>query len=64
MREHVSDKELMKIQVEALFTQDKNGRLQHINEPIGATGNQHLVSSLDTPTKVQYVGSGMTSPTM
>ena len=35
MREHVSDRELMKIQVEALFTQDENGRLQHINEPAG-----------------------------
>ena len=35
MREHVSDTELMKIQVEALFTQDKNGRLQRINEPAG-----------------------------
>ena len=35
MREHVSDRELMKIQVEALFTQDKNGRLQRINEPTG-----------------------------
>ena len=28
--------ELMKIQVEVLFTQDKNGCLQRINEPIGA----------------------------
>jgi len=28
--------ELMKIQVEVLFTQDKNGCLQCINEPIGA----------------------------
>ena len=35
MREHVSDRELMKIQVEALFTQDENGRLQRINEPAG-----------------------------
>lgn len=35
MREHVSDRELMKIQVEVLFTQDKNGRLQRINEPTG-----------------------------
>ena len=35
MREHVSDRELMKIQVEALFTQDENRRLRHINEPIG-----------------------------
>ena len=35
MREHVSDRELMKIQVEVLFTQDENRRLQHINEPIG-----------------------------
>ncbi len=31
----VSDRELMKIQVEALFTQDKNGCLQHINESYG-----------------------------
>ena len=31
----VSDRELMKIQVEALFTQDKNGHLQRINEPTG-----------------------------
>lgn len=31
----VSDKELMKIQVEVLFTQDENGCLQHINESIG-----------------------------
>lgn len=35
MREHVSDRELMKIQVEVLFTQDKNGRLQRVNEPTG-----------------------------
>ena len=35
MREHVSDRELMKIQVKALFTQDENRRLRHINEPIG-----------------------------
>lgn len=35
MREHVSDRELMKIQAEALFTQDENRRLRHINEPIG-----------------------------
>ena len=35
MREHVSDRELMKIQVEVLFTQDKNGHLQRINEPAG-----------------------------
>ena len=34
MREHVSDKELMKIQVEVLFTRDENGCLQHINEPV------------------------------
>ena len=33
----VSDRELMKIQVEVLFTQDENGHLQHINEPIGDT---------------------------
>ena len=32
----VSDTELMKIQVEVLFTQDENGCLQHINEPSGA----------------------------
>lgn len=31
----VSDRELMKIQVEVLFTQDKNGYLQRINEPDG-----------------------------
>ena len=31
-----SNMELMKIQVEVLFTQDKNGCLQRINEPIGA----------------------------
>ena len=36
MREHVSDTELMKIQVEVLFTQDENGYLQRINEPNGA----------------------------
>ena len=30
---HQTDIELMKIQVEALFTQDENGRLRHINEP-------------------------------
>ena len=35
MREYVSDKELMKIQVEVLFTQDENGYLQRINEPTG-----------------------------
>ena len=35
MKEHVSDTELMKIQVEVLFTQDENGPLQYINEPIG-----------------------------
>ena len=35
MKEHVSDTELMKIQVETLFTQDDNGHLQCINEPIG-----------------------------
>lgn len=34
MREHVSDRQLMKIQVEVLFTQDENGYLQHINEPV------------------------------
>lgn len=32
---HQTDIELMKIQVEALFTQDENGRLQRINEPTG-----------------------------
>ena len=37
MREHVSDRQLMKIQVEVLFTQDENGHLQRINEPSGAT---------------------------
>ena len=37
MREHdVSNKELMKIQVEVLFTLDENGCLQRINEPTGA----------------------------
>ncbi len=36
MREHVSDRQLMKIQVEVLFTQDENGCLQHINEPLNA----------------------------
>lgn len=30
-----SDRELMKIQVEVLFTQDENGCLQRINEPLG-----------------------------
>lgn len=38
MEEYISDNELMKIQVEALFTQDKNGCLQRINESTGATG--------------------------
>lgn len=36
MEEYISDKELMKIQVEALFTQDENGYLQRINESDGA----------------------------
>ena len=36
MMEPVSNKELMKIQVEVLFTQDENGDLQRINEPTGA----------------------------
>ena len=36
MEEYISDKELMKIQVEVLFTQDKNGCLQRINESTGA----------------------------
>ena len=31
-----SNMELMEIQVEVLFTQDENGCLQYINEPIGA----------------------------
>ncbi|MYA69425.1 GNAT family N-acetyltransferase [Candidatus Poribacteria bacterium] len=31
-----SNMELMKIQLEVLFTQDENGCLQHINEPTGA----------------------------
>lgn len=31
----VSDIELIKIQVKTLFTQDENGSLRHINEPIG-----------------------------
>lgn len=35
MREHVSDRQLMKIQVEVLFTQDENGYLQRINKPNG-----------------------------
>lgn len=35
MEEYISDRELMKIQVEALFTQDENGHLQRINEPTG-----------------------------
>ena len=35
MMEPVSNRELMKIQVEALFTQDENGHLQRINEPTG-----------------------------
>lgn len=30
-----TDIELMKIQVEVLFTQDENGHLQRINEPTG-----------------------------
>ena len=38
MEEHVSDAELMKIQVEVLFTQNEHGHLQRINEPFGATG--------------------------
>lgn len=38
MEEYIPDRELMKIQVEALFTQDENGRLQRINESTGATG--------------------------
>ncbi len=33
---HQTDIELMKMQVEVLFTQDENGCLQHINEPTGA----------------------------
>ena len=33
MNIHHTDIELMKIQVEALFTQDENGSLRHINEP-------------------------------
>ncbi|MDE0689053.1 MAG: GNAT family N-acetyltransferase [Candidatus Poribacteria bacterium] len=37
MEKHVSDAELMKMQVEALFTQDENGHLQRINEPDGDT---------------------------
>ena len=36
MEDHISDRELMKIQVEALFTQNENGYLQRINEPCGA----------------------------
>ena len=32
---HQTDIELMKIQVEVLFTQDENGCLQNINEPTG-----------------------------
>ena len=32
---HQTDIELMKIQVEVLFTQDENGHLQRINEPTG-----------------------------
>ena len=32
-----SNMELMEIQVEVLFTQDENGHLQYINEPIGDT---------------------------
>ena len=32
-----SNMELMKIQVEVLFTQDENGHLQHINQPTGDT---------------------------
>ena len=39
MEEYIPDKELMKIQVEVLFTQDKNRRLQRINESTGATGS-------------------------
>ena len=35
MREHVSNKELMEIHVEVLFTQDENRHLQRINEPDG-----------------------------
>ena len=38
MEEHIADKELMKIQVEVLFTQDENGCLQRINESTGAIG--------------------------
>ena len=34
----VSDRELMKIQVEALFTSDGNGRLRGINDPDGEIG--------------------------
>ncbi len=35
MNIHQTDIELMKIQVEVLFTQDENGCLQRINEPTG-----------------------------
>ena len=35
MEEYISDRELMKIQVEALFTQDESRHLQRINEPSG-----------------------------
>ncbi len=37
MSEHVSDKNLIKVQVETLFTRDENGWLQGINEPGGET---------------------------
>jgi hypothetical protein len=35
MEEYISDKELMEIQAEVLFTQDENGYLQRINESDG-----------------------------
>ena len=34
----LSDRELMKMQVEALFTTDANGRLRGINDPDGEIG--------------------------
>ena len=59
----VSDVELMRIQVEALYTQNENGRLRDINDPDGDIEPAPRFSS-DNPTKVRCAGSDMTSRTI
>ena len=55
----VSDRELMEIHVEALFTSEVNGRLRGINDPGGDPGPAPRFF-FGEPGKVRYADSDMT----